>query len=150
MLLLMVQAAKTRSKACGCRRCPRRNGLHPENASILWSAQRQTMTDKGLTRWDPFISGRTFGYIARVVRSHSAPPFLQPQGCGCRKETTSLFTNQSRAKRTHVGCEPRDFQICCVDEVHVWRCLLIPKTLATTDNGRRQRRSSPSKKANQK
>ena len=80
------------------------------------------------------------------VRAPSSPPFLQPLGCGCRKKATSLlFTNQAGAKG-HRRVKPRDFLFLVSDAVIVWRCLLIPKTLAATDNGRQQCRPSPSKK----
>lgn len=66
LLLKLLQAAKTRSKACGCRRCPCRNGLHHVGASILWSAQHSPMDGRSENLAIP--EGRQCGVEQRPAR----------------------------------------------------------------------------------
>lgn len=75
------------------------------------------MTDKGLTRWDPFISGRTFGYIARVVRSHSASPFLHRQGCRVSHSNNIIIHQSMPAEKDSRRVKAPRFSFIASDEV---------------------------------
>ena len=60
-----------------------------------------------------------------VVRVHHGPPFLHRQGCRVSHSNNIIIHQSKPVQKDTVGCEPRVCQVCCVDEVYVWRCLLI-------------------------